>query len=204
MKNPFTRIVAAIRSRKNDTDRGLRRMFGATDPGVFVDYDTAYQVSAVWACIDAIAAPLASSDWNVYEGLRDEANKKALPNDNLQYILNTRWNVEMTAQSAKRMMGISAVGCGNGYAEIERDLAGRIVALWPIPPDRVEPRRDLQTGDLFYRVTLGDQGGHVDLPPEDVLHFRGPGLSGFMGDDVLHRAIKTIAQAVAMDRFTAA
>lgn len=204
LKNTFSRIVAAIRTSRNDTERGILRFFGVKNAGVTVNHDSAMQVAAVWACIDVIASALASSDWNVYGGVRGASNKRALPEDNLQYILNTRWNPECTAQSAKRAMMIAAVGYGNGVAEIERDLAGRIVGLWPILPDRVEVRRAVDTNELVYRITLSETGGFIDLGPDEVLHIRGPGLTGFMGDDVLNRAVKSISQAVAMDAFTSA
>ena len=204
LKHLLNRFSAAIRTQRNDADRGILRFFGVSNAGVRVTHDSAMQVAAVWACIDVIASALASSDWNVYGGVRNVANKQDLPEDNLQYILNTRWNPEATAQSAKRAMMIAAVGYGNGVAEIERDLAGRIVGLWPILPDRVEVRRDTQTNELIYRVTHSDLGAFVDLTPDEVFHIRGPGLTGFMGDDTLNRAIKTISQAVAMDAFTSA
>jgi len=204
LKNTFSRIVAAIRTNRNETDRGILRFFGLTNAGVNVNHEVAMQVAAVWACIDVIASSLASSDWNVYGGIRGAANKRDMPDDNLQYLLNTRWNPECTAQSAKRAMMIAAVGYGNGVAEIERDMAGRIVGLWPILPDRVELRRAEDNGELIYRITLSGTGGFVDLTPDQVLHIRGPGLTGFMGDDVLNRAVKSISQAVAMDAFTSA
>lgn len=204
LKHLLNRFSAAIRTQRNDADRGILRFFGVNTAGVRVTHDSAMQVAAVWACIDVIASALASSDWNVYGGVRNVANKQDLPEDNLQYILNTRWNPEATAQSAKRAMMIAAVGYGNGVAEIERDLAGRIVGLWPILPDRVEVRRDERTNELIYRVNHSDQGTFVDLTPDEVFHIRGPGLTGFMGDDTLNRAVKSISQAVAMDAFTSA
>lgn len=169
--------------------------------GVRVDNLSAFQVDAVWACIDVIASALASSDWNVYSGSRGADIKTAVPDDTLQYLLNVRPNEEMTAQSAKRALGIAAVGYGNGYAEIQRDMAGRIVALWPIPPDRVEIRRDTETKRLFYRAYNQENTSYVDLEPWEVFHIRGAGITGIAGDDVVGRAIKTIAQSIAIDQF---
>jgi HK97 family phage portal protein len=169
-----------------------------------VSPETALGVATCWACIDAIAAPIASSDWNAYAGARGASNQTALPEDALQYILNTRPNPEMTAQSAKRAMMIAAAGWGNGYAEIVRDLAGRVIQLWPLSPDRCEQRRDTETGELFLRVQNDGAGSYVDLPMRDVFQIRGPGISGVLGDNQLHRAVKTLALAVALDQFSQA
>lgn len=174
----------------------------ATVSDMRVNPDTATQVAAIWACMDVIASALSSSDWNVYEGVRGEDNKKALPRDPLQYLLNTRWNTEMTAQAGKRAVGLGAAGWGNGYAEIEWDQAGRIRALWPIAPHRVEARRDMETMELFYRVTQEYRGGWVDLNPEDLYIIRGASYVGFTGDNLMARAVRTVANALAIDAFS--
>jgi len=182
---------------------GFMNVLNQTLANVHVDHESAQQVSAVWACMDVIAAAIASTDWNVYEGVRGADKKKALPQDGLQYVLNTRWNTDMTAQAAKRAMMLCALSWGNGYAEIQRDMANRIVGLWPIHPDRVEPRRELGTGALFFRV-FNAGGPHVDLDAADVFHIRGASLTGFVGDDAIRRAIRTIAIGLATDRFSEA
>ncbi len=111
---------AAVLVHPANPDRGSRLQYiGPNNAGVRVTHDLAMMVSAVWACIDIIAATLASSDWNVYAGVRGSStNKNLLENDNLQYLLNTRPNKEMTAQSFKRALGIAAVGYGNGLFQL--------------------------------------------------------------------------------------
>lgn len=203
--SPLKRAFAALRVRRDDPQRsGFFSFFRDVAAGVHVSHEGAEQVSAIWACMDAIASAMSSSDWNVYEGKRDGGNKNHLVDDSLQYILNTRMNPEMTAQAGKRALMLAAVGYGNGYAEIERDMAGRIIRLWPIAPNRVEPRRDLETGQLFYRVTQEYGGGWVDMNPEDLFIVRGASLVGFAGDDTIRRAIQTVATAMAVDQYSAA
>lgn len=206
--NPLNYVVrawSALRAKPADPDRGSNfSVITQNNAGVPVTHEKAFEVAAVWACIDAIASAMSASDWNVYEGVRGDDKTTALPKDSLNYILNTRFNPEMTAQAGKRALMIAAVGYGNGYAEIERDLAGRIIALWPIAPDRVEPKRELATGRLYFEVTNEYMGGSVQLNPEDVLHIRGAGLTGVVGDSVLARSVQTLAQAIAVDQFGSA
>lgn len=204
------RIVAALRSQKADPQRrGLLNWFRHTSANVHVTNENSEQVAAIWACMDVIASALASSDWNVYSGYRGADKKTALPRDNLQYVLNTRFNPDMTAQSGKRAMMLAAASWGNGYAEIERDMANRIIGLWPISPDRVEPRRMPDTGEFFYRV-YNDQGtqqgmpAYVDMDPENVFHVRGPSMNGFAGDNMIAKAVQCVGMALALDKFTGA
>lgn len=195
-----TRVFAAVRAALADPQRTRYfRMRNAAN--VHVDHDIAEQVAAVWACMDVIASALSASDWNVYAGTRGAANKHDLPADSLQYILNTRFNAEMTAQAGKRALALAAVGYGTGYAEIEYDLARRIIGLWPIAPDRVAPRRDAVTGRLFYLVWQEGAGDWVEFDPADLYIVRGASLVGFAGDDAVRRAVQTIANAVALDQY---
>jgi HK97 family phage portal protein len=150
--------------------------------------------------MDVVASSLASSDWNVYQGLRASDKKTAIPNDNLQYILNTRFNPEMTAQAGKRAISLAAVGYGNGVAEIERDMAGRVVALWPLSPDRVVQVRN-EFNEPKYRVTQDYTGGVVDLDPSEVFHIRGASFVGNVGDDMIAKAVKTVSRMLAIDQF---
>lgn len=198
---PIAKAFAALRVRLADPQGRRFPYMGRGAAGVQVTHDSAEQVAAVWACMDVIASALSSSDWNVYGGVRAGDEKEVLPDDGLQYILNTRFNPEMTAQAGKRALALGAVGYGTGYAEIERDMAGRIIRLWPIAPNRVEPRRDFEAGRLFYRVTQEMGGGWVDLEPDALFIVRGAGLLGFAGDDTIGRAVHTIATALALDQY---
>ena len=200
VETPVTEVFNAVQSGPANPQSGQLFPFGFNDGAIPVTHAMAFMQSAVWACIDVTATALAASDWNVYGGVRGAADKQALPGDGLQYVLNTRLNPDMTAQAGKRALGIAAAGYGNGYAEIERDLSSRIIALWPISPDRVEPRRN-EFGQFVYRVTQDYQGGFIDLDPSDVFHVRGGSLTGFAGDDMVAKAIKTISRSVAVDQF---
>lgn len=199
-------LVAALEVRPANPRRGDRlQHIGRNNAGVHVNHITAFQVATVWACMDVIAASLASSDWNLYAGGRGDENKEALTGDAVQYMLNERWNPEMTAQSGKRAVLLCAIGFGTGYAEIEWDRAGRPVALWPILSARVEPRRDLdEVGNLFYRVQQDGLGGSVDMSPRDMLVIKGATLDGLAGEDPVARAVQSIAMAIALDQFGAA
>lgn len=195
---------AARSGMENPRSGTVLQFIGMNNADVAVSHERAFMVAAVWACIDVVSASLAASDWNVYSGLRGGGDKQALESDTLQYILNTRFNPEMTAQRGKRAMMIAASGYGNGYAEIERDRSQRIIALWPISPDRCWQTRDETTGRAVLRVTQTAQGRTVDLDMElDVFHIGGASLTGLCGDDMIAKAVHSIGMAVAVEQFGA-
>lgn len=205
MPAPVTRAVNAVVTRLINPLRGRFAFFsGRNNANVRVTPEIAMMVSAIWACIDCVAKAMSSSEWNVYSGTRGLNDQKFLPLDGLQYVLNTRMNPEMTAQSGKRALMIAALGWGNGYAEIVRDMAGRIVELWPLAPDRCWLKRDPASGLLVLEVH-NDYGEVVaTLDMRDVFHIRGPGISGVLGDNTFAKAVQTISMSVALDQFAAA
>lgn len=175
---------------------------GPNNAGVRVTHETAVQVAAVWACIDVIAKAISSSDWLVYERQGSRKRIEVDPfEDRLGYVLNTRPNPEMTAQAFRRALMIAALSWGNGYAEIVRDRAGRVGALYPIAPDRVEPFRD-ESGELLFEVK-NDSGTSSVLSGRDIFHVRGPSIVGMMGDDIIAKASGSIALSIATDKFAA-
>ena len=90
---------------------------------------------------------------------------------------------------------------GNAYAEIEFNNAGRPIALWPLRPDRVTPRRT-PGGELYYEVR-SSSGGVVNLLPDRILHFKGLGEDGLVGYSVIHMARESIGLGLATERFGA-
>lgn len=164
-----------------------------------LNMDSALQVSVVWACVDAIAKAIASCDWGVF--VSEKSRRKFLPDDALDYVLNVRANPEMTAIGFREALLYASLTWGNGYAEIVPDGRGAVAELWPLVPQRMQMLRDPQTLELYYQYMQWD-GGLVKLPPSRVLHIRGPSINGLLGENIVARAIKSIALAVAAERFS--
>ncbi len=173
--------------------------------GITLTMDAATQLSVVWACMDAVTKGVASSPWYVYEAVGK--NRTLLPDDPLNYQLNTRPNPEMTAISFKESLMYQSLSWGNAYAEIEFTLGGKVRALWPLLSDRVLVTRlqnaDGTPGELVYNV-YQYSGGWITLPAWKVYHVRGPSLNGFMGENMVARSAKAIAVAVAAERYASA
>lgn len=165
-----------------------------TNDAPIPDEQGALQVSAVWSAVRLIAESIAALPWQLFE--RDGTARNVLDGHNTTLLLNRAPNAEMSAFDARAMLTTSALLRGNGYAEIERDLRGQPVALWPIMPDRVKPHRNRDTGAIVYVVDRRDE-----VPARDMYHLKGPTLNGLTGLSVIEQARFSIATGRAADQF---
>lgn len=172
--------------------------------GVRVDHDTALKISAVWAAVRVIAENIAGLPWRAYRRLPN-GDHEVQSQHPVTSVLH-RWpNAEMTPFTFRETLLGWALTWGNGYAEIERDAAGRVTGLWPIAPDRVEVRRE-PDGELLYLVTQYSGNGRrqVDVPAKDMFHLHGLGFDGLTGYSVVSYAAKSMGISLAAEEFGAA
>jgi HK97 family phage portal protein len=172
----------------------------STISGIRVTPDTALQSAVVWACVNVLAKSVAHLPWRV---MRENGPGSSLiaPGD-LDSILNNRPNPEMSSFTFRQTMVGNLMTWGNAYAEIERDVAGRPVALWPIEPDRVYVRRDYGTNRLYYEVN-NQTTGLTELDFMDMFHVHGLGFDGVTGYRTVGYAAQSIGLAMAIERFGA-
>jgi HK97 family phage portal protein len=190
------------REHGEDPTRIMRYVLPYPIAGLNLAPDEILSLSAVWACIDAIARGIGPCDWNVYRPVGGNKNE-LLIDDRLAYLLNVRPNPEMTAIGFREGMLFTAVPFGNAYAEIVPDGAGRPAQLWPLAQDRVMPRRDRQTWELYYEYREPITGTLVRIPQNRIFQLRGPGLYGLLGENLIARAAKSMAVAAAQERYAA-
>jgi HK97 family phage portal protein len=176
------------------------------EAGVYVTSETASQVAAVYGCCRLIVDCLAPAPITVTEMQRGGV-RELLHDDPVSWTLNYGAPIALlpdapTSQAIEEALYWAALlGDGNGYAEIQRDMSGRFVGLWPIESDRVTPRRD--ASGYYYEIQQ-PEGGVARLEPADCFHLRGPSLKGWVGDSVVYRAAKAIGIAHASQVYSAA
>lgn len=178
------------------TSASLSALFdGAlTATGRNVSQATAMQTSAVFACVRVRAETVASLPWPVYRRLQGGGKERDAQHP-LYELLHDQPNPEQTAiEFRENLIGHMDLW-GNAYAEIERDGAGRAVALWPLRPDSVSEEK--VNDRLYYVVSLPD-GTRKGLPAERVWHTR-----GFMGLSVIAQAREAIGLAMAGEEYGA-
>jgi HK97 family phage portal protein len=200
----LTKILNLQRSKSRQvTPRQGRTPWDYTQAGTTVTPDTALTLSAVWRCTAYISQTIAALPWQVrtenYNSM-GQPSSEVLPTHPVTRVLNLRTNQEMSAFTFREQMISSALNWGNGYAEIERDNAGRVVNLWFISPDRVEVKRDRETQEVYYEIKDTSEGG-VEIPARDMLHLHGLGFDGLVGYSTIAYAARTLGLGIALDDY---
>lgn len=168
--------------------------------GVRIGPDSALTVSAVWACIRYLTYTVAMLPWNVK--LDTAKGSDVQTRHPVARIIGKRVSTDYTSFQFREMMLHWSLRHGNGYAEIERDIMGRPLALHPIHPVRVSVFREIETQELYYEVG-NNYGGTVRIPAADMFHIRGFGES-VVGVNVMQYAADSIGWTKAAQLFGAA
>ncbi len=172
--------------------------FGSTASGKTVNERTAMQTTALYACVRILAETIASLPLNVYRST-DNGKEKAIDHQ-LYNLLHDEPNPEMTSFVFRETLMSHLLLWGNAYTQIIRDGRGRVLALYPLLPDRMMVDRTTD-GQLFYEYRKDT--GYVILQPEDVLHIPGLGFDGLVGYSPIAMAKNAIGMAIATEEYGA-
>ena len=95
---------------------------------------------------------------------------------------------------------------GNAYAQIIRDGAGRVVALYPLLPNKMEVWRD-KSGEIYYTYSRTSDENYRDGPAilrrQDVLHIPGLGFDGLLGYSPIAMAKNAVGMTIACEEYGA-
>jgi HK97 family phage portal protein len=203
------------------TDRFLswvgRRIFAATQrdkTGFFVDWaqgglksssgeivsnDKSLQLSTVFACIRAISEDVGKIPLKLYKNVKPRG-KEVRSEHPVYRLLHDRPNPEMTAMTFRQTLTAHVLSWGNGFAEIERDIEGVPMALWPIKPNRVRVFR-LDDGQIWYEIRTDDDQT-AWLPSHRVLHVPGLGFDGLVGYNIIQYARECMGGVMATQKLS--
>jgi len=157
---------------------------------------TALNNSAVYNAQSLISGTIGSLPLHL---MRKEGKLKKIADQKPLYgVMHDRWNPYMTAMAGRELLQSHALMWGNGYAEKVFDNLGRIVELWPIPPNKVVKIK-MQDGKLVYDIMVGSEV--KTFPREKILHIPGLGFDGFQGYSIIALARKSIGLGMAMETF---
>ena len=156
---------------------------------------TAEGISAVQACVSAIAEGVASLPLIVYR--RTEDGRERAPEHPLHRVLHDEANPRQSALEFREMMQAHVLLRGNGYARIIRDGAGQVRELRPIHPDAVRVI-DLDNFRLGYEATTPK--GTERLTQDEVFHLRHRSDDGILGVSPIARARQVLELADAEAR----
>lgn len=193
---------SAVSSLSNP-QRWLVDMFGGgtSKAGVDVSEESAVKVTAVFACVRLLAQTLASLPLHVYR--RVENGKEKATDHPLYVLLHSLPNPECTSYNMRLIMMINLLLTGHAFAEVERHPGtGQVTALWPIPSNKVWIKRNRQTKEVYYEVSLPD-GGVKRLYPEQMLHVPWVGMENLKSFRPVTLAREAIGLAIAAEEYGA-
>ena len=172
--------------------------FGSTTSGKVVNERTAMQTSAVYACVRILAETIASLPLHTYS-YTDKGKEKAI-NHPLYYLLHTEPNPEMTSFVFRETLMGHLLLWGNAFAQIIRDGTGKVLALYPLMPDKMTVDRT-EKGDLYY--IYNKDGLLYPLRNDEVLHIPGLGFDGLVGYSPIAMAKNAVGMAIATEEYGA-
>ncbi|WP_350345165.1 phage portal protein [Proteinivorax tanatarense] len=172
--------------------------FGPTSSGKHVDERTAMQTSAVYACVRILSETIASLPLHTY--VRTDKGKEKAIDHPLYTLLHDAPNDEMTSFVFRETLMSHLLLWGNAYAQIIRDGRGKVMALYPLMPDKMTVKRS-ESGEIYYSYQK-DSEENI-LRSYEVLHIPGLGFDGLVGHSPIAMAKQAIGMAIATEEYGA-
>jgi HK97 family phage portal protein len=175
--------------------------------GPYVNEQKALQTAAVYACVRVISEAIALLPLHIY---RYEADGTAIaPEHRLYELLHDSPNDEMSSFSFRETLMSHLLLYGNAYAQIVRDGGGRVLALYPLLPTKMDVFRN-ENGQLQYTYWRdmderrgNEKSGGIALRREEVLHIPGLSFDGISGYSPIALAKNAIGMAMATEEYGA-
>lgn len=170
--------------------------------GPSVTLESAFRVSAAFACMRAISQGVAQVPLKLYQDYKQDGldRKRVARNHAIYDVITAKPNGWQTAFEFRETQAMHA-SMGNAYA-FKNMYHGSAAELILLNPGQVkaEQKADWST---VYKVT-GRDGRVVEIAPDLIWHVRGPSWDGFLGLDTLNIAREALGLSLALEDSQAA
>ena len=199
-------IISSIKEKRSNTSnlkdpkKWLIDFFNGgqeTYAGKRVNEETALKTSAVYACVDRLSSAMAALPLQIHK--RTDKGRETARNHFAYKMLHDEPNPEITSFTFRQLQMAHLLLWGNSYAEIAKDGANRARELWPVPPWKIEPKKDSQ--GVYYEVLIDKKRRRFEQ--EQILHIKGLGLDGLKGLSRIAMARQAIGLSLASEEFGA-
>ncbi len=181
--------------------------FGSTTSGKTVNERTAMQTTAVYACVRILAETIASLPLHTFK--YTETGKEKATEHQIYNLLADEPNPEMTSFVFRETLMSHLLLWGNAYAQIIRDGRGKVIALYPLLPNKMSVNR-ASNGEIYYVYSrYSDENpniegyGDVYLQNHEVLHIPGLGFDGLVGYSPIAMAKNAVGMSIACEEYGA-
>jgi len=201
MKNFLARIFKRASVKYGD-DAWLGRPNNLAT-GRYLGPDDALKISAFYAGLRYLSETTAMLPIVIYKKLPN-GGKERNSDHPLWRILRHQPNPLMDAFQFKETIMVHLVMRGNFYAQKIFNGRGKLLELYPLNPDNVEPffRNPEDEDSLAYRIVL-PKFGQVVMPPSEIVHIRGLGTGCLKGLSPIDLMMQTIGIATAQEEHAA-
>ena len=204
----FSRLFRSRDRPKNRLGSTAGFFFGGTTSGKTVNERTSMQTTAVYACVRILAEAIAGLPLHVYQ-YKADGGKERVVGHPLYYLLHDEPNPEMTSFVFRETLMSHLLLWGNAYAQIIRDGRGRVLALYPLLPNKMDVDR-ADNGELYYTYwrdmdesRIDPRGGMLTFRRDEVLHIPGLGFDGLIGYSPIAMAKNAVGMAMATEEYGA-
>lgn len=197
---------------KNNNERGttltsnnIFSIFGVNTEGVSVTTQTAMQHTTVYACVNVKAQGLSSVPFEFYKKTKNGREKAE--NHPLYKIISRQVNPLMTSSTWREMVVQDIELRGTHFSQIQRDRAGRIIALYPLLHDNMTVEimiNEDNTPSLKYIYTpsLEDSTNKTVFTDKDILRIVGlPSSNGILGITPITQNKQSIGLGMQTEQF---
>jgi HK97 family phage portal protein len=183
-----TRQAVERRMSLSEFDSVLDMFAGGGAPsytGKPVSPRSAMGIDAFWACVNVLADDWATLPVMPYRWIEPGVSKAEARDHYLWPLLTEEANRRQSSHDFKKLMETWRSVWGEGFAEIETNGRGQVIALWPWHPERTTPwladPNDIRS-DLYYTYTPRDRSVKpITLHQDNILHVKGTSLDGLRG-----------------------
>jgi HK97 family phage portal protein len=193
--NIFQRIGSYIQG-------GLRRLWGYqkgeppsydSEPAATVTFDTAMQLSAVWACVKLVSETVASLPVSVYKTTQN--GREIDENHDLTVLFSGKVNRYQTKVEFFETVLLNLLVYGNAYCQIQK-FGDKIVGLLPLMSSQMEVQL-MRDGSLTYEY-YHDTGVQV-YAEQSIWHLKLFG-NGIVGLSPIAHQRNTLGIAIAAEK----
>src|SRR6185369_4970994 len=161
--------------------------------------DRAMMYGAVFSCVHVLAESVGQLPLHLYQ--RRGREKVKAEDHPLYSLLHDAPNEYTTAQEWKEWSVACLALRGNAYAQINR-VRGSVRELLPFPVGAVMPKRNPDTLEITYEISLAD-GTSETLPAREVLHLKLFPLDGLCGASPVRHARETVGLGIGAETYGA-
>jgi HK97 family phage portal protein len=192
----FSRSIENPANALEDYDTGT----GSLSPsGVIVNRERALKHPPFWRAVNMLSADCAKLP--IYTYRRVDGGKVQDLTHPAHRLFRVRPNPFQTPFDFVRQIVAQSVSTGNGYAYVDRDNAGRPVALLVLDSMRVVAVR--ADGMPWYVYSVPNSAEKRRIPGHDIIHLQGLSLDGMAGLDVNTYIRDAIGHGIAAQAFGA-